>query len=436
MKLRNWVKIVLLVLVISLSFFVIFSNDGKKKEKNDIVEKQEVNVVDEIYQKLRNYNISLEFINWVNDNYSDSLNKLKSLLENNEYDESMWHTSTNNSFIVLNDLYNKKYDSMDNIKIIESNGESTLSFVGDISLADNWYIMPKYDERGKGVSGILSDSVLKEMRESTLMVANSEFTVSNRGTKMAGKQYTFRAKPERLSIYDEMGVDLLTLANNHVYDFGREAFLDMLLSFDEYKLPRIGAGKNIEEAMKPYYFIINGYKFAFVNATRAEKYIMTPEATETNPGVFRCYDPTNMVNLIKEVEKESDYVITIIHFGKEGYHELEEEQVKSAKMYIDAGSDAVIGHHAHVLQGIEFYNNKPIIYNLGDFIFNANTEETAMFQIKLKNNGEMEYYILPALQKNCYTDFLTGTEKQKLIDKIISWSINANIDETGKITEK
>lgn len=436
MKLRSWVKIVLLVFVISLSFFVIFSNDGKKKEKTDIVEKQEVNVVDEIYQKLKNYNISLEFINWVNDNYSDSLNKLKSLLENNEYDENMWHTSTNNSFIVLNDLYNKKYDSMDNIKIIESNGESTLSFVGDISLADNWYIMPKYDERGKGVSGILSDSVLKEMRESTLMVANSEFTVSNRGTKMAGKQYTFRAKPERLSIYDEMGVDLLTLANNHVYDFGRDAFLDMLLSFDEYKLPRIGAGKNIEEAMKPYYFIINGYKFAFVNATRAEKYIMTPEATETNPGVFRCYDPTNMVNLIKEVEKESDYVITIIHFGKEGYHELEEEQVKSAKMYIDAGSDAVVGHHAHVLQGIEFYNNKPIIYNLGDFIFNANTEETAMFQIKLKNNGEMEYYILPALQKNCYTDFLTGTEKQKLIDKIISWSINVNIDETGKITEK
>ena len=79
------------------------------------------------------------------------------------------------------------------------------------------------------------------------MVANSEFTVSNRGTKMAGKQYTFRAKPERLTIYDEMGVDLVTLANNHVYDFGRDAFLDMLDSFDKYEIPRIGAGKNIEE---------------------------------------------------------------------------------------------------------------------------------------------------------------------------------------------
>ena len=296
--------------------------------------------------------------------------------------------------------------------------------------------MPKYDERGKNVNGILSENILKEMKESTLMVANSEFTVSNRGTKMAGKQYTFRAKPERLTIYDEMGVDLVTLANNHVYDFGRDAFLDMLDSFDKYEIPRIGAGKNIEEAMRPYYFIINGYKFAFVNATRAEKYIMTPEATETNPGVFRCYDPTNMANLIKETKKESDYVITIIHFGKEGYHDLEDEQVKSAKMYIDAGSDAVIGHHAHVLQGIEFYNNKPIVYNLGDFIFNANTEETAMFQIKLNSNGEMEYFILPALQENCFTDFLDGEEKQKLINKILSWSINVNIDEFGKITEK
>lgn len=439
MKLRKWVKFLLIVIVVVLLLIMLINNNNKtskKNEKEDIKEVVELNINEVVFDKLKNNNITLEFISWVNTNYKDSINKMNSLLENKAYEESMWHDVTGYSYIVLNDLYNKKYESMRNVKILESSNISTLSFVGDISLADNWYIMPKYDERNKGVFGILSDSVLKEMKESTLMVANSEFTVSNRGSKMAGKQYTFRAKPERLTIYDEMGVDLVTLANNHVYDFGRDAFLDMLESFDEYKIPRVGAGRNIEEAMRPYFFIINGYKFAFVNATRAEKYIMTPEATETNPGVFRCYNPTNMVNLIKETKKESDYVITIIHFGKEGYHELEDEQVKSAKMYIDAGSSAVIGHHAHVLQGIEFYNNKPIVYNLGDFIFNANKEETAMFQIKLNNSGEMEYYILPALQENCFTDFLNGEEKKKLINKIISWSINVNIDESGKITEK
>ena len=64
------------------------------------------------------------------------------------------------------------------------------------------------------------------MNNSDFMVVNSEFTVSNRGKAMAGKQYTFRAKPERLNIYHEMGVDLALLANNHVYDFGKDAFLE------------------------------------------------------------------------------------------------------------------------------------------------------------------------------------------------------------------
>ena len=238
---------------------------------------------------------------------------------------------------------------------------------------------------------------------------------------------------DKLSIYYDMGIDMVTLANNHVYDFGQTAFLDMLDSFVEYNIPHIGSGRNIEEAKKPYYFIINGYKFAFVNATRAEKYIMTPEAKENTPGVFRCYDPTNLINLIKEVKLESDYVITIIHFGKEGSHELEKEQIDVAKKSIDAGASVVVGHHAHTLQGVEIYKDKPIIYNLGDFIFNSESEETAMFQIKLDQDGNMDYYLIPALQQNCYTKFLKDNDKQKLINKINSWSINAKILEDGKI---
>ena len=365
----------------------------------------------------------------------ENLDKLNDILSKEEYDISIWHEVTGYSYIVLNDLYNKKYDSMNNIKIIKSNNPSTLSFVGDISLADNWRIMPKYDERGQGVKGILSEDVLDIMTKSDLMVANSEFTVSNRGTPMANKLYTFRAKPERLSIYFDMGVDLVTLANNHTYDFGKDAFLDMLDAFDEYKIPHIGAGHNIEEAQKPYYFIINGYKIGFLNGTRAEKYIMTPEATDTSEGVFRCYDPTNMINQIKKIREESDYIIVIMHFGKEGYHELEKEQVESSKQYIDAGADVIVGHHAHTLQGIEIYNNKPIIYNLGDFIFNSETEETAIFQIILKDDGTMDYYIIPALQQNEYTDLLRDDKKQKLINDINSWSINTKIDQNGKINQ-
>ena len=431
-KIRLKKKTIVLLSTLLIAFLIFFFC-GHPKEKKEV--KRSEDIVLAVYKKINDNSIDKDFLKWVNSNYKGSISKLYLLLSKDKYDVSMWHKATGYSYIVLNDLYNKKYDTMDNVKIIDSKDISTLSFVGDVSLADNWFIAPKYDERG-GINGVLSSDILKLMKDSDLMVSNSEFTVSNRGSKLPNKLYTFKAKPERLSIYSEMGVDMVTLANNHVYDYGEEAFLDMLDSFDEYKIPHIGAGHNISEAKKPYYFIINGYKFAFVSATRAEKYIMTPGATDNSLGVFRCYDPTQLINTIKELRLENDYVIPIVHFGKEDSHELEDEQVSSAKAYIDAGADVVVGHHAHTLQGIEIYNDKPIIYNLGNFLFNDLVVDTALFQIKLNENGEMEYYMIPAIQKNCSTSLLYDNEKQRVIDDLNSWSINAFIDKDGKISKK
>ena len=428
--------IITLIILVIIVFVQIKNIKNEKIEEKEEIKEEKVDLVNEIYNRLIDINIEKDFLIWINEKYPNSLQVIKDYLNNKEYNPNVWHLATGYSYIVLNDLYKDLYNNSNNIKVIDSKETSILSFVGDVSLADNWYIMPEYDKRNKNVLGILSESVLNIMKNSELMVANSEFTVSNRGTAMKGKQYTFRAKPERLKIYDEMGVDLVTLANNHTYDFGKDAFLDMLDAFEKYNIPHIGAGHNLKEASEPYYFIINGYKFGFLNATRAEKYILTPGATETTEGVFRCYDPTNMINKIKEVKNNSDYVIAIIHFGKEGSHELEKEQVTSAKQYIDAGADAIIGHHAHVLQGFEFYKDKPIVYNLGDFIFNGNTEDTAIFQIKLEKNGEMSYYIIPALQKNKYTDILNGSEKERIIKNLNNWSVNAHIDLNGLITKK
>lgn len=433
-KLKKSVKIFIVLIVALIIGLIIFlfkpSNKSVKEGK-----KIDINVVDETLKKINDDDINIEFLTWINDNYKDSLNNINKLLKKDSYDRKMWHEVTGNSFIVLKDLYEKKYDTMDNVKIISSKDDSTISFVGDVSLADNWFIAPMYDKRG-GISGVLGDKMLNIMTSSDVMIANSEFTVSNRGVEIPNKMYTFRAKPERLSIYDEMGVDMVTLANNHVYDYGNDAFLDMLDAFDNYKIPHIGAGHNIEEAKKPFYFIINGYKFAFVSATRAEKFILTPGATDTEPGVFRCYDPTNMINLIKELRPSCDYVIPIIHFGRENSHDLEEEQVSSAKEYIDAGADMVVGHHAHTLQGIEIYNDKPIIYNLGNFLFNNETVDTALFQVILKNDGTMEYYMIPALQSNSKTEVLEGEDKIRVINDINSYSVNVKLDENGKIMKE
>ncbi|MBR6168639.1 CapA family protein [Candidatus Saccharibacteria bacterium] len=330
-------------------------------------------------------------------------------------------------------------DTTKSSEIAKPDKDYTVSIVGDISLADNWEVMPQYDNRGKGANGILSDEVLKIMRESDFMVANSEFTVSNRGSKTPGKYYTFRAKPERLSIYGDMGVDLVTLANNHVYDFGPLAFNDMLESFDAIKMPYIGAGRNLAEAKKPYYLILpDGYRVAFVNATRAEKWgIDTPGATATTGGVLLCYDTTEFINTIKEAKANSDYVIAIIHWGTEGSHQLEQVQKTTAQDYLNAGADIIVGGHAHALQGIDYNGGKPIIYNLGDFIFNNGTEDTGILQVKFLARGGVKFYFLPGQQANVFTSLLSGTARTQKINEILSWDgSNAKILDDGEIVAK
>lgn len=313
---------------------------------------------------------------------------------------------------------------------------AAIDFVGDVSLADNWAVGWRYDARKKKVLGILSKDIVDIMTKSDFMVVNSEFAVSNRGKPVENKKYTFRARPERLNIYHEMGVDLALLANNHVYDYGKEAFLDMFDAFDAVGIPYIGAGHDLEEAMRPYNVVINGYKFAILNGSRAEKYRLTPGATASEPGIFLCYDTTNMVNAIRKAKEDNDIVIAVIHFGKELSHDLEKEQVESARLYIDSGADMVVGHHAHVLQGVEFYKDKPIIYNLGNFIFNADTVDTAIFEVRLDADGKMEYYIIPAIQDEVYTRLANPEEKARIIKDINSWSINAYLDSDGRMMKK
>lgn len=436
-KLKRWVKIFIcltLLLIMILIFSLFYGHNENISEQKSVMTKKIS--VDNLLKKISDDNVDKDFLNWYKKNYD--IDKLDNYLKKNEYSENIWHNISGKSLIVLKDLQKDIYKDMDNVSVID-NGKNSFNFgvVGDVSLADNWYIMPKYDKRGKGIEGILDKDVVNIMTKSDIMIANNEFTISDRGEKMRGKYYTFRGSPKRIPIYEEMGVDLVTLANNHVYDFGSVAFNDMLKSLKEYKLPYIGAGKNIEEASKPYYYIANGYKIGLINASRAEKLLLTPGATEESEGVFRCYDPEKLISVIKEVKSKSDYVMLLLHWGKEDSHELESVQIDTSKQYIDAGADIIVGSHAHVLQGFEFYNNKFISYNLGDFIFNNETKDTGILQIELNNDGDFKYKFVPCLEKDEYTKLLVDSEKIRVLDLMKSWSSNnINIDKDGYITNK
>ena len=435
-KLKKKVKIFISIcLIVILSLISVYIYDFKKIENRED-EVVKINYVSEIL-KLENNSFDEDFLEWVNYNYDTVLEKLYDSLSNNLYTDFFWHNETGNSFIVLNDLYLNKYENRNDLKYVYGNKESVnVGFAGDVSLADNWTIMPKYKSRNKGVYGILSKGMVKYMSELDWMSVNSEFAFSNRGSAMAGKQYTFRANPKNVSIYNDMGVDMVTLANNHVYDYGQNAFYDTLSTLKNNKLPYIGAGSNKKEAESAYYLVINGYKISFLNATRAEKYIMTPEAKTNSPGVFRCYDTTRLKQRIKEEKEISDYVVVIVHWGKETYHTLEQVQLSSGKEYIDSGADMVVGHHAHVLQGVEFYKGKLIAYNLGNFIFNGHTVDTGILKWELNNNGESNYYFYPGIQSDCYTREASSNEAKRIYNNMTNWSINAKFLEDGQIVEK
>ena len=432
-KLKKSVKFGVVFLIFVL-FITIFYFSFSNKVQSEI---EEVDYVSEIMKD----NSSLfdkEFLMWIEDEYGTKvLKKLKQELNDEKYSTNFWHEETGISYVVLNDLYLDSYKDRTDITFIDGSKETvSIGFAGDVSLADNWAIMPYYNSRGKGVYGILSKNVVDYMDKLDWMIVNSEFAFSNRGTAMKGKQYTFRANPDNISIYDEMNVDMVTLANNHVYDYGEEAFLDTLDTLKNNNLPYIGAGNNSKEAESAHYLVINGYKIALLNATRAEKYILTPEATEDSPGVFRCYDPTRLSQRISEEKKNSDFVVVIVHWGKETYHELEEVQKETGKMYIDSGADMVIAHHAHVLQGMEFYKGKLIAYNLGNFIFNSLTVDTGILKWELTDSGESKFYFYPGIQSDCYTSDVTGDKATSLYNKMTTWSINATFLEDGRIVEK
>ncbi len=198
-------KIIPLLLVIIL--IIVYSVLLKNYEKSD--ENELPTLIANIKENINDESIDETFLTWVADNYKiDTLKEISLYLKDNPYDEAIWHKTTGNSLIVLDDLYHNTFDSMDNITIIDTAKENTISFVGDVSLADNWYIMPKYDERKKGIYGILSEDTVKIMTETDIMVINSEFTISDRGEKMPNKMYTFRASRKRIPIYNEMGADL------------------------------------------------------------------------------------------------------------------------------------------------------------------------------------------------------------------------------------
>ena len=316
----------------------------------------------------------------------------------------------------------------------------TLCFAGDISLADDAVTTAKLEENNGDLSKCISPELLDIMKAADVMCVNSEFTFTTRGETIPGKLYSFRSNPERVSVYKEMGVDLALLANNHAYDYGEISLLDTIDTFNNAGIKYFGAGKNLDEAMSPVYFEIDGKTVAFVSASRAEKNKKTPQATEDSAGILRCYDPTLFIEVIKEADANADFVIACVHWGTEYSTVLEDVQLETGKQYLDAGADVIVGSHSHCLQGMEYYNGKPIIYSLGNYWFNNKTLDSMLLQLHFSgdsNSQSLEVSMVPAIQSGSTVSIVKDeAEQERIFKHVEKISINVDIDKNGVVTEK
>ncbi|MBD5548808.1 MAG: CapA family protein [Lachnospiraceae bacterium] len=314
----------------------------------------------------------------------------------------------------------------------------TVCFAGDINLDENWCTTQYMSAQPNGIYDCISEKLVDFMKDADIMCLNNEFSYSTQGKPLAGKAYTFRANPERVEVLQQLGVDAVTLANNHVYDYGKEAMMDTFAVLEDAGIPYFGAGDTLQRAMKPLYLEVDGKTIALVAASRAEKYKMTPQATDEEPGILRCYDTELFLQVIKEAKEHADFCIAFVHWGTEYSYDLEQVQLDTGKEYLDAGADVVIGAHSHCLQGMEYYDGKPIIYSLGNYWFNEKTLDTMLLLLHFSGDDsetQLTVQVIPAVQSGCQTTYASEfNEQRRIYDFLESISVNVEISDEGIVT--
>jgi poly-gamma-glutamate synthesis protein (capsule biosynthesis protein) len=245
------------------------------------------------------------------------------------------------------------------VEEIEQPPLTTFSFAGDVMMdrgiertLQNTGIYPFFD-----VHDLLNDS--------TFTFVNLETSVSRIGERV-NKLYTFKSRPETLSYLTNAGINIVSLANNHTMDYGTIALIHTISNLDVYGIMHTGAGMNIDEATTPVILETNGIKIGVL--AYGDIYPISLYARENRPGVAGIYID-RMISNIQTLRESVDFVVVSLHWGIEYDDFIQPVQQRIAYRLIDNGANLIIGHHPHVLQGIERYNDGMIFYSMGNFIF-------------------------------------------------------------------
>ncbi len=208
------------------------------------------------------------------------------------------------------------------------------------------------------------ERVREYLKQPDLTFGNLECAVTKRGFT-TNKAYRLKADPKVVPALSEAGFDVLSLANNHTMDCGRLGLLETLSSLKGAGISTVGAGKDSLDARKPVLESVHGIRVAFLAFT---------DAPDGSSPCLAWIDSARVVQAVREAKKQADLVLVSFHWGEEYATAPLPYQKALAHAVIDAGAALVIGHHPHVIEGVERYKQGLIAYSLGNFVFDQHEE--------------------------------------------------------------
>lgn len=270
---------------------------------------------------------------------------------------------------------------------------------------------------------------LRLFRESDWRMCNLECAISDRGTpwERTEKTFHFRSDAKNVAVLRAAGIDAVSLANNHVLDFEAEAFFDTLEILDKQGIRHAGAGRNLDDAMKPAVFDLHGIKLGMIAFTDNQP---DWEATPDRPGIF--YVPIDarddrahlLLERIRAVRKQTDLLIASAHWGPNWGYEPPAAHVEFAHLMIDAGANIIFGHSGHIFRGIEFYRSRPIIYCAGNFIDDyavdpvERNDESFVFVVDLRDPAVSGLRLFPTVVDDFQARMARGDRAKEVATKM------------------
>ena len=246
------------------------------------------------------------------------------------------------------------------------------------------------------------------------------------GARLPGKGIWFRSAPEFAQELATAGVDVVTLANNHVLDYDDPAFDETLSNLSAAGIAVCGGGKNMAEARRPAVLSANGISVAFLgysefahiywSVARPKRFV----AGEASPGISP-WDREVIVEDIRRAKSLADHVVVSFHWGDEYVSMPADRQVRLAHAAIDAGASVVHGHHPHVLQPVEVYHGGVIFYSLGNFVFDQKkpaTVESMIAHVTFSPDAVVRAEIIPVRIEECRPRPLKAWAARAAVGKI------------------